>query len=92
MDHEHDQDELVECYMALSLMEAKFIADQLNAEGIRARSDQQDLQDFMGNWQGNPRVYVFASDLPRAQAWLTEYELKHKKRVEEEARKEQEKK
>ncbi|CAN5863951.1 hypothetical protein BH23PLA1_BH23PLA1_19220 [soil metagenome] len=87
-----DQDELVECYMAYSLMEAKFIADQLNAEGIRARSDQQDLQDFMGTWQGNPRIYVLSSDLPRAKAWLAAYDENHKKRVEEEALREQEKK
>src|SRR4051794_19956627 len=31
--------ELVECYQALSLMEAKFLADQLTAEGIAAVSD-----------------------------------------------------
>ena len=66
--------EVVECYQALSLMEAKFIADQLTAEGIPAMSDTQDMQDALGTWTGNPRVYCRAEDLPRARDWLSDYE------------------
>jgi hypothetical protein len=69
--------ETVEAYQALSLQEAKFIADQLNAEGINAMSDTQDLQNALGVIDGNPRVYVRSSDLPRARAWLENYE-KHR--------------
>jgi hypothetical protein len=70
--------ELVECYQALSLMEAKFLADQLSAEGIPAMSDTQDLQDALGTWQGNPKVYCRAQDLGRARAWLTAYEQRRR--------------
>lgn len=73
-----DGGELVVCYQALSLMEAKFLADQLAAEGIRAVSDTQDMQDALGTWEGNPRVYCRAEDLPRARAWLEEYDRKRK--------------
>jgi hypothetical protein len=66
--------ELVACYQALSLMEAKFVADQLNAEGIPAMSDTQDMQDALGAWEGNPRVYVRAHDYPRARLWILRYE------------------
>jgi hypothetical protein len=69
---------LVECYQALTLMEAKFLADQLSAEGIPAISDTQDMQDALGTWDGNPRVYCRAEDLPRARAWLEAYEQKRK--------------
>ena len=78
-----DNDELTPCYQALSLMEAKFIADQLNAEGIRAISDGQDMQDFLGVWDGNPRVYVRRGDLPRAESWLVEYEKNRKRHADE---------
>jgi hypothetical protein len=67
-------DGLVECYQALTLMEAKFLADQLTAQGIPALSDTQDFQDSLGAWGGNPRVYCRADDLPRARAWLAQYE------------------
>jgi hypothetical protein len=69
-----DESEMAVCYQALTLMEAKFLADQLTAEGIPAMSDTQDLQDALGTWQGNPRVYCHADDLTRARAWLMEYE------------------
>lgn len=77
MDKDH-ADELTPCYQAASLMEAKFIADQLNGEGIRAVSDGQDMQDFLGPWDGNPRVYVRRADLPRAEKWLAGYEQHQK--------------
>jgi hypothetical protein len=70
--------ELVECYQALTLMEAKFLADQLASEGIPAMADTQDLQDSLGSWQGNPRVYCRAADLPRARAWVEEYDRRRK--------------
>ena len=67
---------LVECYQALTLMEAKFLADQLTAQGLPAMSDTQDMQDALGTWDGNPRVYCRAADLPRARAWLAQYEAR----------------
>jgi hypothetical protein len=70
--------DLVECYQALSLMEAKFLADQLNAEGIAAVSDTMDLQDALGTWQGNPRVYCRAEDLAAARTWLEGYEIRRR--------------
>ncbi len=66
--------DLIEAYQALSLMEAKFLADQLTEIGIPALSDTQDLQDFMGVWEGNPRVWVRREDHDRAREWLQEYE------------------
>lgn len=66
--------DLVEAYQALSLMEAKFLADQLTEAGIPALSDTQDFQDFLGAWDGNPRVWVCRKDYEAARAWLEEYE------------------
>ncbi len=66
--------DLVEAYQAYSLMESKFLADQLNEAGIPALTDTQDLQDFMGVMDGNPRVWVKRVDHEKARAWLAEYE------------------
>lgn len=66
--------DLVEAYQALSLMESKFLADQLSEAGIPAMSDTQDFQDFLGAWEGNPRVWVRRQDFDRARAWLEEYD------------------
>jgi hypothetical protein len=66
--------EVVECYQALSLMEAQFVANQLATQGIPAVSDTQDLQDELGPWDGNPRVFCRAGDLSRARTWLADYE------------------
>ncbi len=66
--------EVVACYQALSLMEAQFVANELVQQGIPALSDQQDFQDSLGTWEGNPRVYVREVDLPRARAWLESYD------------------
>jgi hypothetical protein len=66
--------ELVEAYQAFSLMESKFIADQLVAQGIPAMSDTQDMQDALGVLDGNPRVYVRSNDFARARAWIEAYE------------------
>jgi hypothetical protein len=65
---------LVPCYQAYSLIEAKFLADQLSQQGIPAMSDTQDMQDALGTMEGNPRVYCRSEDLPRARTWLEAYE------------------
>jgi hypothetical protein len=74
--------EVVDAYQAVSLAEAKFIADQLAAIGIAAMSDTQDLQDALGVMDGNPRVYVRAADLPRARVWLEAYDMRKKSEIE----------
>ncbi len=66
--------ELVECYWALDLMQAKFLADQLTDQGIPAMSDTHDLHDALGSMSSVPRVWVRAEDLPEARAWLKSYE------------------
>ncbi len=70
--------ELVECYWALDLMQAKFLADQLTDQGIPAMSDTHDLHDALGSMSSVPRVWVRAEDLPRARAWLQTYEEQNK--------------
>ena len=66
--------ELVECYWALDLMQAKFLADRLSEDGIPAVSDTDDMHDNFGSQSSRPRVFVRASDLPRARLWLEEFE------------------
>ena len=66
--------DLVEAYRALDLMEATFLADQLNQAGIQAVSDTHDLHDALGSMESGPRVYVRADDLPRARTWLESYD------------------
>jgi Putative prokaryotic signal transducing protein len=66
--------ELVEAYQAYDLVEAKFLADELNEAGIQAASDTHDLQHSFGPMDGAPRLWVRAEDLPRARAWLEAYE------------------
>ncbi len=66
--------DLVEAYLALDLMEATFLADQLNAAGIHAVSDTYDLHDALGSMDSGPRVWVRADDLPQARAWLATYD------------------
>ena len=70
--------DLVECYWALDLMQAKFLADQLTDQGIPAMSDTHDLHDALGSMSSVPRVWVRAEDLPRARAWLKTYEEQNK--------------
>src|SRR6266446_1116326 len=64
--------DLVECYWALELMQAKFLADQLTDQGIPAVSDMHDMHDAFGSMSSVPRVWVRAADLARARAWLAE--------------------
>lgn len=66
--------ELVPCYQAFSLIEAQFLANELSSQGIDAVCDEQDMQDMLGGWSGNPRVYCREGDLDRARAFLEEYE------------------
>jgi hypothetical protein len=75
--------ELVEAYLASDLMEAKFLADQLNLAGIQAASDTHDLRHSFGPAEGEPRVWVREEDLPRARAWLETYERNKVTRLEE---------
>jgi len=80
--------ELVECYMAANTVEAKFVADQLTAEGIPAIADRQDINMVMGGlqpqmWGYGPKVRIRPKDLPRAQAWLEDYQRRRKSKEEE---------
>lgn len=71
-------DEVVPCYQAFSLIEAKFLADQLNLAGIPAMADARDMQDEFGTLDGNPNVYCRQYDLARARAWLEAFEERRK--------------
>lgn len=70
--------DLVECYWALDLMQAKFLADRLTDAGIPAVADTHDMHDALGSMSSGPRVWVRAQDLPAARAWLAEYEEKYR--------------
>ena len=70
---------LVQCYMAQSVIEAKFLADRLVEEGIPALADKHDLNMMLGGWRpelwnNGPCVRVRPEDLPRAVAWLKDYQ------------------
>lgn len=66
--------ELVECYLAMDVMQAKFLADRLSEQGIPAVADLHDMHDALGSMNSAPRVWVRAEDLPRARAWLEAYD------------------
>lgn len=66
--------ELVECYWALDLMQAKFLADRLTDAGIPAVADTLDMHDLMGSQSSGPKLRVRAVDLEKARAWLAEFE------------------
>lgn len=66
--------DLVEAYLALDLMEARFLADQLNEAGIHAISDTHDPHQSFGGIQSGPYVWVRAEDLAGARAWLDDYD------------------
>ena len=70
--------DLVACYWALDLMQAKFLADLLSDQGIPAVSDTQDMHDALGSMSSGPRVWVRAEDVPRARAWLEAYDKQFK--------------
>ena len=69
--------DLVEAYQARDLMEARFLADQLNEAGIQATADTHDLHEALGSMDSGPRVWVRSDDLSRARSWLESYD-KHK--------------
>ena len=71
--------------MASDAAEAKFIADELMEQGIPAIPDKINIDLTMGGfqphlWGYGPKVRVREDDLPRAQAWLKEYEQRRKGR------------
>lgn len=70
--------DLVDCYWALDLMQAKFLADRLTDAGIPAVSDTHDMHDALGSMRSGPRVWVRAQDLAAARAWLADYEEKYR--------------
>jgi hypothetical protein len=70
--------ELVECYWALDLMQAKFLADLLSDNGIPAVADTHDMHDALGSMSSGPRVWVREEDLPRAKEWLDSYDQQFK--------------
>jgi hypothetical protein len=77
--------DLVDCYMAGSTIEAKFIADRLMEEGIPAIADRQDINMTMGGyrpsmWGYGPKVRIRPKDLPRARQWLADYEERRRSR------------
>lgn len=76
-----DPEELVVTYQASNPMEAQFLVDQLAGEGIKAVCDSIDMQNMLGPWDGNPRVYVHARDLERARAWFEQYDATQKDRA-----------
>ena len=69
-------EDLVEAYWAIDLLQAKFLADQLTEAGIPAVSDLHDMHEALGSMSSGPRVWVRAVDLPRARAWLDEFDAK----------------
>jgi hypothetical protein len=69
---------LVEAYWALDVMQAKFLADRLTEAGIPAMADTQDMHDQFASQSSGPRVWVRAGDLPRARAWLAEYDRRNR--------------
>jgi hypothetical protein len=77
--------DLVECYLARDVVQARDLAEQLTARGIPAVADTQDLRLrgagaavtnplALGNPYYGPRVWVREDDRARARAWLQEYE------------------
>jgi hypothetical protein len=78
--------DLVECYMASNTIEAKFVADQLMEQGIPAIADKININLVMGGfqpqlWGYGPKVRVRQDDLPRALAWVKEYEERRRSRT-----------
>jgi hypothetical protein len=78
--------DLVECFMAENVVEAKFVADQLMEQGIPAIADKIDINMVMGGfkpamWGYGPKVRVRQDDLFRAQAWLKAYQHRRKDRA-----------
>ena len=85
----HDPADLVECYLARDVMQARDLAEELTARGIPAVADTQDLRLrgaggavtnalAVGNPYLGPRVWVRKEDWAQARAWIEEYERSQK--------------
>ena len=78
-------DNLVECYAASDIQEARFVADQLVLRGIPAVADHINPNDFLGGWRPvmwgyGPRVRIRARDADAARVWVEEYVKKQKEK------------
>jgi hypothetical protein len=73
--------DLVECYLARDVLQARDLAEQLNGLGIPAVADTEDIRlrgagaavtnyAALGNPYFGPRVWVRREDLARARSWL----------------------
>ncbi len=60
--------------VALDLMQAHFLVDQLTEAGFPATADEQDMNESLGGMTSGPRVYVRDADLAGARAWLADYD------------------
>lgn len=80
--------ELVACFEAGGVTEARFVADQLRLIGIPATSDKININtSVLGGyipqaWGYGPKVRVRAQDLTRAMTWIESYKAKIKERRE----------
>jgi len=75
--------DLVVCYKAANVVEAKFVADRLHEAGIPAVADTHDMNLVLGGfqprvWGYGPGVRVVPKDLPRALAWVEDYQARRK--------------
>jgi hypothetical protein len=76
--------DLLDCYEAENIVEAKFVADRLVEEGIPAVAATHDINLTLGGfipraWGYGPRVRVRPDDLPRALAWVADYRRRKSK-------------
>ncbi len=80
--------ELVACFEASGLIEARFVADQLRLIGIPAVSDTHNINtETLGGfipqaWGYGPRVRVRSQDGTRAMTWVEGYKQKLRERRE----------
>jgi len=83
--------DLVECYLARDVVQARDLAEQLTNRVIPAVADTQDLRLrgagaavtnplALGNPYYGPRVWVRRDDRAQARAWLEEYDRGRKDR------------
>lgn len=78
--------ELVDAYSADSVIEARFIADQLRSNGVPAVSETHNLNvEVFGGftptaWGAGPRVRVRPQDLVRARTWIETYLKRRRER------------
>jgi hypothetical protein len=75
--------DLVACYETNDVAEAKFVADELLAEGIPATLQNTHRATYLPQdaYSLYPcRVVVRATDLPRAQGWVQDYRKRRRAR------------